>query len=69
MGLRDTTKSQNRRELFQGKTDQVTMEISLKKLSYKNSHDTQYVVKREYVYKFQILLYIFAVQVMEMFFM
>lgn len=33
MGLRDTTKSQNRAELFQGKTDQVTMEISLKKLS------------------------------------
>lgn len=35
MGLRDTTKSQNRGELFQGKTDQVTMEISLKKLSLK----------------------------------
>lgn len=33
MGLRDTTKSQNRGELFQGKTDKVTMEISLKKLS------------------------------------
>lgn len=31
MGLRDTTESQNRAELFQGKTDQVTMEISLKK--------------------------------------
>lgn len=35
MGLRDTTKSQNRGELFQGKTDKVTMEISLKKLSLK----------------------------------
>lgn len=33
MRLRDTTKSQNRGELFQGKTDQVTMEISLNKLS------------------------------------